>query len=272
MLISLCFLLLFQDHNHAEHGENGVSFTPISSGNVVTLGDYSLTIPEGTLYADENNVQYMFSLAGAVDIPNAVGMFASSSGTWDYSVTVQHIDSENFKFTPIPPMVYQLFFGQNDLLTLYPVEGIANVLFEPELDFDQQSVQVAMQYVYKDGKVVNAMKKVWVTATEALILTLNSNEAGFDGDFEQISKIFTSVAIKPEALKAEPGPDPIPSYSLLGMKPNFEINPEALNSGAEEEPEPISLVPSLILISFAGILLFVAMKLRGRKKETTSVE
>ncbi len=267
MLFVLSFLMLFQDHDH----DSMVKFQPVSSGNVVEIGSYSLTIPEGVLYAGEDNVHYMFKLAGADFIPNAVGMYASASGTWDYSVTVQHFPSQNIHFYPLPPEIYQLYFNQIDMLTLRPVEGLANVLLSPQLNFDDQSVMLAMQYIWPDGQVVNCMKKLWVTPTEALIFTLNSNEAGFDGDFSQIEDIFSMVKVNPEALKKEVGPEPVPSFTYLGIEPQFQVDPSQVDTGVvNEEVKPVSFVPSLILVGFAAVLLFIALKLRNRKAEAAS--
>ena len=275
MLFVLSLVLIFQDAQHVHGTETDgdkITFSPISAGNVVDIGSFSLTIPDGTLYADEANVHYMFKLAGADNIPNAVGMFASTSGTWEYSVTVQHVPAQSFRFIRLPPQIVQLFFAQNDLLTSQPVDGIANVLLEPQFNVDEQSMMLAMQYVYSNGKVVNAMKKVFVTSKDALVLTLNSSEAGFEGDFDQIDRIFGTVKVDPEVLKLEPPADAIPSYILLGMQPNFKVDPAKVNAMTEEEPEPISFVPSAILIGFAIVVLLIAMKLRGNKAKAAESE
>jgi len=271
------FILAAWQGNHL-HSDQGARFLPISPGNVITIGNFSYEIPEGSVYVDAENVHHMFTLVGADNVPNCVGMFVSSSNTWDHSITVQHLPGQSISLEPkLASHQLEMMFSMKHFLTLKPVEPKqeASVVWPARHDPETHSFSFGMRYLEgEDQTPYYYIKKIWATGEDALVFTLKAKESAYLSEQEAIEAALNAVVPAAEAEPAASINDPAAlSYlTLLGLT----YTPKGDEAVAENQPmgenpavearSPTSLRTSLIisggLLLIAGIALFFAVRMR----------
>ena len=239
--------------------EQQVGFTPVHAGGVIQTGSFAIAVPDGCLYADQDNVQYMYGLAGASFIPNCIGMYFSGANDWTYSVTVQHYPFQNFTLEPsLEPEAFVEAFRNYHLYRHSPVNQPGEVVLPPSYNPDEGSFAMGMRYLDQQGKPGIFIKKVYVTGQDALLLSMQSSEAGYNEHLEEIEAIFQSISKTENNIPPPMEMAPISYLELLGMNASQE-------SQAEGIPANIKIV-SAGLVVFAVILMVVAIRILKKKK------
>ena len=234
----------------------GARFAPITAGNRIDMGCYHYVIPDGCYYADEENVHHVFQLPGADYIPNAVGMFFSTSATWDYSVTVQHFPFQAFALEPkMSEEDFQRIFSHNHLFTLAPIDGEMSFVQPPTFDSEHHSFTIGIRYPVGDGTYQVVFKKLWVTSQDGLLFSVKATEAAFNDQLAEIEGALNSVEIDPGCLDQPAEAGEVYSYlELLGLTPGV------VDAPAPQEKQLYLWVSALLLL-FAGVVIYIAVKL-----------
>jgi len=268
MMLCLLFVL-FQEtsatNNHGhEHGEDDgfVYFEPMSTGALVQHKNFLLSVPEGTFYTGEENVQMMLPLTGAEQIPNCVGIFYSNSNNWNYSAVVQHFGDLAFTLEPqLDPQLLTDFYTQNHLYLNRPLNGQADVVIPPTYQREENSFTLGMQYTEEDHTLV-IIKKIYATQHGALIISYKGDDAAFQAEPEAIEKILHSVATDQNYQNdADAAKAPVSYLKLLGFNPQVTLfEPEA----ASEEMGKEFIILSVLLGLFGITMLILAFKFRKK--------
>lgn len=261
----LCLLLQetpVQDSSTPTTGETTTQekvFTPITEGNVVNVGSFTLTVPPGALYASEDDAPAMFKLAKAAYIPNCAGIFFSKNDDWSFCGVVQYFPVQPFSWDPeLPAEYFEGAFQRRHLYNLSLIAGTGQVILPPTLDKDQGTFSMGMHYAEEEGNSKGVfIKQMWVNAQEGVLLSIRADSfESYQNNEEMITAMMDSITpgeMAPESLDAKPT-----SYlRLLG------INPEKKNAEASEGiPTPVLVGSVLLLVFGIGLLVFSVRKMK----------
>jgi len=253
------------------------SFTPITPGNVITLGDYSMTVPDGFFLASEEDAPNMFELVNATFIPSCAGIFFASSGDWSYCGIIQHFPNQAYVPEPVLNLrVFDIIYRDKHLFTMKPFQGTTEVILPPRLDKEQGTVEVGVHY-QTDIKSQSGVyiKKAWVNGHEAVMLSIRASSfenylKNEEDILSLLDTVSTAVPTKPPTEKAT-----LSYYRLFGVgepKPVGEASAEDLlpaemlaSNGISKQVIAFSVVSAL----FGIIVLLVAWNLSRKAKAKT---
>lgn len=270
LVILLLMTLFIQEqvgHEHTPQSDGQViSFEPVTSGNIIPIGNFQALIPEGVVYALEEDVPLMVGLLGAVEIPNCVGILYSDSNSFKYGVAIQHFSGVSFN--PIEPLAPDFFinvFSQRHLLTLAPFTGQVEPFISPQFSNDLKSMMLGFQYsgnkdnLRHDGVFI---KKIILSKNEALVATVRvSDPEQYEIYRDEITAILDNLSRVQEGEDFS-GPS-ISAYDLLGLTID-------MNSNRAELGLPVILGSLGLAVLGIGLLVF-AVKL-SRKNRGDSLE
>ena len=238
-----------------------IKYIPISPGNVVPIDSFQVTVPDGVLLAEEDNVASLYPLIGVEGIPNCAGIFVDDSNDWDYQMIIQHWAFQRFSMEDVDPSVFTTIFSQTHFLTTQPYVGDVDFFMPPVVNELDRTFSFGVHYFNTELRAGFFAKKVWLSDQGGLIITLNATEEAYERNAEKIAAIFQSVSLNPNEEKVELKTAPLDFLALLGVSKQEPPPVEAVAAPGEGLSTSVILT-SLGLAVLAGLLLFFAMKLQ----------
>jgi hypothetical protein len=283
-MIELLFLfLVFQEsnqddqdgHQHASSDEV-IRFLPVQPGNVLRYGNFEITVPEGSLLADEQHVSALFPLTGAEYIPDCVAIFYSSSNTWDWSIVVQYVEqAEDRRFILEPRLdadrFHELFSERHIYTSKDPGEN-PNLVAGPVYDDEEQSFLVAMSYLGETGEETVFLKKAWIDGPRIMVYSLRAKRAAFDSDFQLISNILGSVSLVEGGTPSLDTARDLTYLQMFGLNVDLSAQREAVAAVQEAKEEADQLFMVSVIIGMVAVVLLIAAFLLRKKRKKDSPE
>lgn len=255
-LLMIC--LMFQEQTKTFH--------PITEGNVIQVGTFDITVPTGTVYANEDDAPLMFKLAKADYVPNCAGIFFSKSNTFQYCGVIQHVPYQPHTLTPVMPDKYFTdIFGTRHIYNLSTLTGSAEVILPPTYDETEHAFSLGYHYQDTPENTGVFVKKVWVTNQDALLLSIRVDNFDVYQTFEEeLTGILLSIA--PTGRATEPlMTQPISYLELLGLTEQHPVQSTKM---------PLVTIIVSVTLALLGIVLlaFAIRLLKKQEKERKETE
>lgn len=270
MLLFLFLLALAQeqghDHEHGSGDDSAARFIAVQPGNTIEYGNFVITVPDGTLMADEDNVPIMFPLTGADYIPACIAVFFSSSNTWDWSVAAQYIEQKdtNFILSPRPTAErFEELFSERHLFTLKEPGVAPRLVAGPVFNDEEQSFLLAMSYLSETGDEYIFLKKIWIDGPRMLVYSMRATKVAFDTEFDTIKRVLENVKIKESDEPVNEEAETVTFLQVFGLNADLQTpmdTIEALFEAADNTKKGDQLAIILAIVGFGCLVTAFFMR------------
>lgn len=235
-MISILLLTLFAQR---------VEFQPLTAGNQLVYGEFTIDIPSGTLYALEEDAHNMYPLLKFHEFKNGVGIFYDANANWDWAIGVQYIPDQIADTTiELPENTLDNFFlTQRHLHFLTPLSETnqSTIFLPPMMNDTLTSFEMGVHYSAgpEDNRGYFA-KKVFMGSEGTLVLVARIVEVNFIDRIELVERVLNE-AITVNLSDAAPDPEKVIPYpNFLGI----EINLPGQSNKVKVDPERLEMLVS----------------------------
>ncbi len=261
----LLLLCLFQNSASAPEKTptpKEISFKPLRAEDHAELGSFLIVVPEGLLYATDENITPMIGLTRATFIPNCSGIFFSKKEDWSFCGIVQFFPFQKYDFTPpIDSSTLLDCFSRVHFYFKQPIEEEPEVLIPPTLDEVAQTFTLGYAYKPSESHPKSVcIKKLFRNDQDAILLTIVATDK--DSYLRNLPEIDAmQLAIQASGKPIEPMPMAGFSYlTLIGLD-------SSLDNGQVTALSMQVIVISVCLGIFGLGLLAFAIRLNKKKSE-----